>query len=206
MRDRAPLIVDHGSRNNIRYNAAAADWTQRRDSLAGEGTAFMDTAHWLNSALRTKFETRAGNASTTYARLDFLFFEALSQFFDAALMDGTVHFSMKFCFLSLVGRRIGEASKYPDKELTDQDFARWLAKTLTELAAAGIAEFSANSITAAHVIRHQVSAVQTAMDFISVRRIRRADMSGGSLMRQTRNFLSGGWVIAERDDPNGLSG
>ena len=76
-----PLIVDHGARNNIRYNAAAADWTQRRDSLAGEGTAFMDTAHWLNSALRTKFETRAGNASTTYARLDFLFFEALSQFF-----------------------------------------------------------------------------------------------------------------------------
>ena len=133
-----PLIVDHGSRNNIRYNAAAADWTARRDSLTSEGIAFMDTArHWLNSALRTKLGPHAGNASITYARLDFLFFEGLSQSFDDALMDGTMHFSMKFCFLSLVGRRIGEANKYPDKEMTDQDFARWLAKTITELAAAG---------------------------------------------------------------------
>ena len=92
-----PLIVDHGSRNNIRYNAAAADWTARRDSLTGEGIAFMDTAHWLNSALRTKLSPHAGNACITYARLDFLFFEALSQFFDPTLMDGTMHFSLKFC-------------------------------------------------------------------------------------------------------------
>ena len=65
-----PLIVDHGSRNNIRYNAAAADWTQRRDSLAGEGIASSS-----KNLMCTKFDTRAGNASTTYARLDFLFFE-----------------------------------------------------------------------------------------------------------------------------------
>ena len=62
-----PLIVDHGSRNNIRYNATATDWTQRRDSLTGEGIAFMDTAHWVNSALRSKLVTHAGNLRTTYA-------------------------------------------------------------------------------------------------------------------------------------------
>ena len=124
-----PLIVDHGSRNNIRYNAAAADWTARRDSLTGVRVSLYGyrpldeqrSAHQVEPA-------RGQRLHHICARLDFLFFEGLSQFFDDALMDGTMHFSLKFCFLSLVGRRIGEASKYPDKELTDQDFARWLAK------------------------------------------------------------------------------
>ena len=53
-----PLIVDHGSRNNIRYNAAAADWTARRDSLTGEGIAFMHAAHWLNAEWRSAHEAQ----------------------------------------------------------------------------------------------------------------------------------------------------
>lgn len=73
------LIVDHGARNNIKYDPRPRDWTERRESFTGGGIAFMDTAHWLNSALRTKLDRRGGLACSDYARLDFLFFEGLSQ-------------------------------------------------------------------------------------------------------------------------------